>query len=90
MSNEVLNAHIKLGEPAGRDADLATISDWAGESLLNLLEACRMASEDLRLDPTKRTAYNVAEDLDEAVRRVKGCGVEATSVCAGTAPEERP
>lgn len=30
MSNELLNAHIALGEPCGEDADFAQIADWAG------------------------------------------------------------
>ena len=30
MSNELLNAHITLGEPCGADADFAQIADWAG------------------------------------------------------------
>lgn len=30
MSNELLNAHIMLGEPCGEDAGLYEIADWAG------------------------------------------------------------
>jgi hypothetical protein len=36
MSNDVMNAHIKYGYPAGRDADFCQIADWAGTLLLEL------------------------------------------------------
>lgn len=36
MSNDVMNAHIKYGEPCGEDADFCQIADWAGGLLLDI------------------------------------------------------
>ena len=36
MSNEVLNVHIRFGEPCGEGKDLETIANWAGEMITDL------------------------------------------------------
>ena len=35
MSNTLLNVHILLGEPCGKDATLNEIADWIGKQILD-------------------------------------------------------
>ena len=39
MSNDVMEAHIKYGQPCGKVADFCQIADWAGGLLLDI-ELC--------------------------------------------------
>ena len=36
MSNELINAHIALGEPCGEEAELSVIADWAGYMIMEI------------------------------------------------------
>jgi hypothetical protein len=38
MSNNLLNAHVALGEPCGPDATLKEMADWAGGLLLDAIQ----------------------------------------------------
>jgi hypothetical protein len=50
MSNEVLNVHIELDEPCGKDADIFDIADWAGHYIKELKAAlAAMTAENKRL-----------------------------------------
>ena len=63
MSNEALNTHIKLGEPCGEDADLATIADWLGTEVLDLKTEVARLNEVLA-----NRAIRVAKLNDEVER----------------------
>jgi len=64
MSNNVMNAHIKYGDPCGEDADFFEIADWAGTLLLELYQwyetADRSAHSWAELD-------KIMEDQDEKI-----------------------